>query len=139
LSSRTKSRKRAIDAIFAADVRDSKPLEMLQETRLQNIDRQNQAEIFAYATEIVVGVAAHIDEIDAYLEAYSQGWTLERMPALDRTIMRVAVWEIIYNDEVPDGAAIDEAVEIAKEYSTDDSPSFINGLLHKVSSTKRAL
>jgi N utilization substance protein B len=139
LSSRTKSRKRAIDAIFAADVRDSKPLEMLQETRLQNIERQNQAEIFAYATEIVVGVAAHIDEIDAYLEAYSQGWTLERMPALDRTIMRVAVWEIIYNDEVPDGAAIDEAVEIAKEYSTDDSPSFINGLLHKVSSTKRAL
>ncbi|NDH65020.1 MAG: transcription antitermination factor NusB [Microbacteriaceae bacterium] len=139
MSSRTKSRKRAIDAIFAADVRDSKPLEMLQETRLQNIDRQNQAEIFAYATEIVVGVAAHIDEIDAYLEAYSQGWTLERMPALDRTIMRVAVWEIIYNDEVPDGAAIDEAVEIAKEYSTDDSPSFINGLLHKVSSTKRAL
>jgi len=139
LSSRTKSRKRAIDAIFAADVRDSKPLEMLQETRLQNIDRQNQAEIFAYATEIVVGVAAHIYEIDAYLEAYSQGWTLERMPALDRTIMRVAVWEIIYNDEVPDGAAIDEAVEIAKEYSTDDSPSFINGLLHKVSSTKRAL
>jgi N utilization substance protein B len=61
------------------------------------------------------------------------------MPALDRTIMRVAVWEIIYNDEVPDGVAIDEAVELAKEYSTDDSPSFINGLLHKVSSTKRAL
>ncbi len=112
---------------------------MLQETRVQNIDRQNQVEIFAYANDIVVGVAAHIDEIDAYLEAYSQGWSLERMPALDRTIMRVAVWEIIYNDDVPDGVAIDEAVELAKEYSTDDSPSFINGLLHKVSSTKRAL
>ena len=112
---------------------------MLQETRVQNIDRQNQVEIFSYANDIVVGVAAHIDEIDAYLEAYSQGWSLERMPALDRTIMRVAVWEIIYNDDVPDGVAIDEAVELAKEYSTDDSPSFINGLLHKVSSTKRAL
>ena len=139
MSSRTKSRKRAIDAIFAADVRDANPLEMLRETLTQNADRQNQTEIFGYAEEILLGVTAHIDEIDAYLEAYSQGWTLERMPALDRTIMRVAVWEIIYNDEVPDGVAIDEAVELAKEYSTDDSPSFINGLLHQVSSTKRAL
>jgi N utilization substance protein B len=112
---------------------------MLEATRIQNAERQNQTEIFGYAQEILLGVTAHIDEIDAYLEAYSEGWTLERMPALDRTIMRVAVWEIIYNDDVPDGVAIDEAVELAKEYSTDDSPSFINGLLHKVSNTKRAL
>lgn len=139
MSSRTKSRKRAVDALFAADVRDVAASQMLDDAKIQNADRQNQDQIFEYAKSIVEGVTEHLADIDTYLEAYSQGWTLERMPALDRTIMRVAVWEILYNDEIPDGVAIDEAVELAKEYSTDDSPSFVNGLLHKVSSTKRAL
>lgn len=139
MSSRTKSRKRAVDALFAADVRDSAALDMLDDALKQNQDRQNQDEIFGYARKIVAGVSEHIDEIDAYLMAYSQGWAIDRMPALDRTIMRVAVWEIVFNDEVPDAVAVDEAVELAKEYSTDDSPGFINGLLNKVCSTKRAL
>lgn len=112
---------------------------MLDDAKRQNADRQNQDQIFAYAKHIVDGVTEHLADIDTYLEAYSQGWSLERMPALDRTIMRVAIWEILYNDEIPDGVAIDEAVELAKEYSTDDSPSFVNGLLHKVSTTKKAL
>ncbi|MFM5903989.1 MAG: transcription antitermination factor NusB [Microbacteriaceae bacterium] len=139
MSSRTKSRKRAVDALFAADVREVAASQMLDDAKIQNADRQNQDQIFEYAKSIVDGVTEHLADIDTYLEAYSQGWTLERMPALDRTIMRVAVWEILYNDDIPDGVAIDEAVELAKEYSTDDSPSFVNGLLHKVSSTKRAL
>ena len=139
MSSRTKSRKRAVDALFAADVRECSAGAMLDEAEKQNQDRQNQDEIFGYAREIVSGVVDHIDEIDAYLMAYSQGWTIERMPALDRTIMRVAIWEIVFNEDVPDAVAVDEAVELAKEYSTDDSPGFINGLLNKVCSTKRAL
>ena len=101
--------------------------------------RQNQDVIFAYSQQIVQGIVSHKDEIDAYLEAYSQGWTIDRMPTLDRAIMRVAVWEIIYNDDVPDSVAVNEAVELAKGYSTDDSPAFINGLLNKISSTKTAL
>jgi N utilization substance protein B len=139
LSARTKARKRAVDAVFAADIRGKSPLELLEDTLEQNADRQNQDVIFAYAQIIVEGVIKHKDEIDAYLEAYSQGWSLDRMPTLDRAIMRVATWEIVYNDDVPDSVAVNEAVEIAKEYSTDDSPAFINGLLNKISSTKTAL
>lgn len=139
MSARTKARKRAVDAVFAADIRGKSPLELLEDTLEQNADRQNQDVIFAYAQSIVEGVIKHKDEIDAYLEAYSQGWSLDRMPTLDRAIMRVATWEIVYNDDVPDSVAVNEAVEIAKEYSTDDSPAFINGLLNKISSTKTAL
>ena len=139
MSSRTKSRKRAVDAVFAADIRGKSPVELLEDTLEQNASRQNQDVIFAYANQIVQGIVSHKDEIDAYLEAYSQGWSLDRMPTLDRAIMRVATWEIIYNDEVPDSVAVNEAVELAKEYSTDDSPAFINGLLNKISSTKTAL
>ncbi len=139
MSARTKSRKRAVDAVFAADIRGKSPIELLDDTLEQNSDRQNQDVIFAYARDIVEGVIKHKDEIDAYLEAYSQGWTLDRMPTLDRAIMRVATWEIVFNDDVPDSVAVNEAVEIAKEYSTDDSPAFINGLLNKIASTKTAL
>jgi N utilization substance protein B len=139
LSSRTKSRKTAVDALFAADLRGVSPVITLSEAKSANADRQNQEEIFGYASKIVVGFDSHRDEVDAYLEAYSQGWSLDRMPAVDRAIMRVATWEIVFNDEVPDAVAVDEAVEMAKEYSTDDSPSFVNGLLQKISSTKSAL
>jgi N utilization substance protein B len=139
LSSRTKSRKRAVDALFAADLRGVTPSATLDEAFAENSDRQNQDEIFVYARAIVTGYDAHRDEVDAYLEAYSQGWSIERMPAVDRAIMRVATWEIIYNDDIPDAVAVNEAVELAKEYSTDDSPGFINGLLQKISSTKTAL
>ncbi len=139
MSSRTKSRKRAIDALFAADLRGISPQETLTEAKDANSDRQNQDEIFGYASEIVTGFDSHRDEVDAYLEAYSQGWSIERMPAVDRAIMRVATWEIVFNDDIPDAVAVNEAVELAKEYSTDDSPGFINGLLQKIASTKSAL
>jgi N utilization substance protein B len=99
-------------------------------------DRQNQDEIFGYARTIVDGVIEHNEEIDDLLETYSQGWSLDRMPNLDRAILRVAVWEILHNDDVPDPVAINEAVELAKELSTDESGSFINGLLSRISSTK---
>ena len=139
MSSRTKSRKRAVDALFAADLREVNPELTLSEAKNANSDRQNQDEIFGYASEIVSGFYLHRDEVDAYLEAYSQGWSIDRMPAVDRAIMRVATWEIVFNEEVPDAVAVNEAVELAKEYSTDDSPGFINGLLQKIASTKLAL
>jgi N utilization substance protein B len=87
----------------------------------------------------VLGVSQHQAEIDDQLETYAQGWSLNRMPALDRAILRLATWEILFNDEIPDGVAIDEAVELAKEYSTDNSASFVNGLLGKIVSTRTAL
>ena len=138
LSARTKARKRAIDAVFAADLRKISPLTLLDEVAGLTADRQNQDEIFGYAREIVTGVIENHDEIDDLLDTYSQGWALDRMPNLDRAILRCAVWEIMHNDDVPDAVAINEAVEQAKELSTDDSGSFINGLLSRISATKTA-
>ena len=136
MSARTKARKRAVDAVFAADLRKISPLELLNETASLVANRQNQDEIFGYAREIVDGVIMHHDEIDELLETYSQGWTIDRMPHLDRAILRVAAWEILFNDGVPDPVAINEAVELAKELSTDESGGFINGLLSRISGTK---
>ena len=138
MSARTKARKRAIDAVFAADLRKISPLSLLDEVAGLTADRQNQDEIFGYARQIVNGVIENHDEIDDLLDTYSQGWALDRMPNLDRAILRCAVWEIMHNDDVPDAVAINEAVEMAKELSTDDSGSFINGLLSRISATKTA-
>ena len=136
MSARTKARKRAVDAVFAADLRKISPLTLLDDVADLAADRQNQEVIFGYAREIVQGVVDHHEEIDDLLETYSQGWALDRMPNLDRAILRVAVWEILHNPDVPDAVAVNEAVELAKELSTDDSGSFVNGLLSRIASTK---
>ncbi len=138
MSARTKARKRAVDAVFAADLRKISPLTLLDDVAELAADRQNQEIIFGYAREIVQGVVDHHEQIDDLLETYSQGWALDRMPNLDRAILRVAVWEILHNPDVPDAVAVNEAVEMAKELSTDDSGSFVNGLLSRIASTKTA-
>ncbi len=139
MSSRTKARKRAVDALFAADIRDADANDMLAAAKQQAHGQQNQDEIFGYAETVVNGVGAHLAEIDTYLEAYSEAWPVDRMANLDRAILRAATWEIIYSEDVPDVVAISEAVELAKELCSDDSPKFINGLLGKISETKRVL
>ncbi|MEY4452112.1 MAG: hypothetical protein RLZZ380_1233 [Actinomycetota bacterium] len=139
MSARTKARKRAVDALFAADLRDGMANDLLDEAELQSEDRASQGEIFNYARKAVLGVLQHQNEIDDELSTYAQGWSLTRMPALDRAILRLATWEILFNDEIPDAVAIDEAVEMAKEYSTDSSAGFVNGLLGKIVSTRTAL
>jgi N utilization substance protein B len=138
VSARTKARKRAVDAVFAADLRKISPLTLLDDVAELATDRQNQDAIFGYARDIVQGVVDHHEEIDDLLETFSQGWALDRMPNLDRAILRVAVWEILHNPDVPDAVAVNEAVEMAKELSTDDSGSFVNGLLSRIASTKTA-
>jgi N utilization substance protein B len=138
LSARSKARKRAVDAVFAADLRKISPLSLLNEVAELAADRQNQDEIFGYARQIVQGVIDQHEQIDDLLETYSQGWALDRMPNLDRAILRVAVWEILHNPDVPNAVAVNEAVELAKELSTDDSGAFVNGLLSKIASTKSA-
>jgi N utilization substance protein B len=138
MSSRSKARKRAIDAIYAADLRKVSPETLLAETQLQVSDRQNQDEIFSYARDIVTGVIEHHSEIDDLLETYSEGWSIERMPNVDRAILRVGIWEILYSD-TPNGVVVNEAVEVAKDYSTEESGGFINGLLSRVAGTHRAL
>ena len=127
MSARTKSRKRALDILYGADLRGI-ALHVLLDEEAGRAAPQRESS-WSYARQIVEGVEDHQSEIDAAIVAHAQGWTLERMPALDRAIARLGAWEILYNDEVPDGVAISEAVESAQLLSTEESAGFVNGLL----------
>jgi N utilization substance protein B len=127
MGSRSKARKRALDILFEADQRGLDPLALLAE-RLPTA----HPPISEYAVAIVEGVRAHAERIDELLSTYAQGWTLDRMPGVDRTVLRIGAWELLFNDDVPDAVAIDEAVDLARLLSTDESPSFVNGLLARL-------
>lgn len=132
MGARSKARKRALDVLYGADVRgETINASLLAEENRQLADPQ-RASSWAYAKEIVEGVAAHGDEIDEMIETYSQGWTIERMPAVDRAIIRIGIWEVLFNPAVPDSVAISEAVESATVLSTEDSAGFVNGLLGRI-------
>jgi N utilization substance protein B len=134
VSARGKARSRALDILFEAEQRSVAPSEVIQR-RLESTDQQ----INPYTEEIVSGVVAKQGQIDELLRTYAQGWTLERMPAVDRVILRIGVWELLFNDGVPDGVAVSEAVALARTMSTDDSPGFVNGLLGRLQELKPTL
>ncbi|MCL2514952.1 MAG: transcription antitermination factor NusB [Microbacteriaceae bacterium] len=132
MSARTKARKRALDILYVADLREiSIPQALAAEAERAANEPAREAS-WLYAREIVDGVADHKAEIDELIETYAQGWTLNRMPIVDRAILRIGIWELLHNPEVPTGVAISEAVEAAQSLSTDDSAGFINGLLAKI-------
>lgn len=135
MSARTKARKRALDVLFSADVRDISLSEALEAEAKRAVNEPDRANSWLYAREIIDGVIDHGVEIDETIETYARGWSLERMPAVDRAIVRIAVWEILYNTEVPAAVAVDEAVEAAKTLSTEESAGFVNGLLATIAST----
>lgn len=133
MSARSKARKRAIDILYGADLREL-PLRDALTVEAQRAASEPQREAsWLYARDIVDGIIDNSEEIDEQIETYAQGWSLARMPAVDRAILRIGVWEILFNDEIPAAVAIDEAVESAKTLSTDDSAGFVNGLLGKIS------
>ncbi|AYF99110.1 transcription antitermination factor NusB [Protaetiibacter intestinalis] len=132
MSSRTKARKRAVDILYSADLRERALADALVEESQRAAQQPAREGSWVYAREIVSGVDAHLAELDAAITAHAHGWTLERMPVLDRAIIRVGAWEILHNDEVPDGVAISEAVQLAAELSTDDSGGFVNGVLSAI-------
>lgn len=136
MSARTKARKRALDMLYSADMRQVPVEQMLVVEAEKAANEPERAASWLYAREIVDGIVDHRDEIDELIETHSRGWTIERMPAVDRALLRIGVWEIVYNDEVPDPVAIAEAVEAATVLSTDDSAGFVNGLLAAVSHSK---
>ncbi|GAA2874478.1 hypothetical protein Acy02nite_37200 [Actinoplanes cyaneus] len=127
---RRKARKRALDVLFEADLRDLPPGQVLV-TYLERIAKPHP-EHLAYAITLIEGVAKHLDRIDELIASYAEGWTIDRMPAVDRNLARIAVYELLFEPEVDDPVAITEAVELAKEMSTDDSPRFLNGLLDRI-------
>ncbi|MDG2496938.1 MAG: transcription antitermination factor NusB [Aquiluna sp.] len=139
MSARTKSRKRALDALYASEIRKIDAKSLLSQTAAGVADRQNQEAIFDYAETLVVGVTENLVQIDGELRLLADGWSLERMPNVDRCILRLGCWEILHNSDVPNEVAIAEAVALAAEYSTDDSPKFINGVLAKLAKGTKAL
>lgn len=136
MAARSKARKRALDVLFEADQRGRPVLEVLAERVRQP---GTQAALPQYSVDLVEGVVARADRIDELIASYSQGWTLGRMPAVDRAILRIGAWEVLFSDDVPDAVAVDEAVELARALSTDDSPGFVNGLLGRLVELKPTL
>lgn len=132
MSARSKARKRALDILFQADVRgDDVPSILAAEAKRAANEPAREAS-WLYARAIVDGVIDNREAIDEQITTFAKDWSLARMPAVDRAVLRIGVWEILYNDEVPAAVAIDEAVELAKEFSTDDSGSFVHGVLARI-------
>ncbi len=134
MAARSKARKRALDILFEAELRGLPTLELLSE-------RQSVGDVPVqpYAAELVRGVATHSERIDELISWNLVDWTLERMPAVDRNILRIGVYELLWADGVPDGVAISEAVALAQDLSTDNSPSFVNGVLARIKAEKPTL
>ena len=133
MSSRTKARKRALDILYGADVRGIEISTLLGEEAERAETMPERGTSWPYAREIVEGVDKNLADLDEEIESHSLGWSLARMPALDRAIARLAAWEILHNDEVPDGVAIAEAVDFATSLSTEESAGYLNGLLGAIS------
>ncbi len=138
MSARGKARKRALDILYEADIRGIPALEVL-ESQVARRSEDGDPELNVYVAELVHGVVEHGEYIDEVISTYSLGWTLPRMPAVDRSILRLACYEVLWNDDVPDAVVISEAVNMAQSLSTDESSAFVNGLLARISEVKSRL
>ncbi|MGH8774059.1 MAG: transcription antitermination factor NusB [Jiangellaceae bacterium] len=134
MAARTKARKRALDILYESEMQGLSPGATLAQRMVTA-----SAPLNAYAVALVEGVVARRDRIDELLATYAEGWTLDRMPAVDRNLLRIGAYEVLYRDDVPDVVAVSEAVALARELSTDDSPGFVNGLLARLVEIKPTL
>jgi N utilization substance protein B len=142
VATRNKARRRAVEILYEADLRSVSPASVLADriARVQQMTAQDSdPRIGEYAVELVEGVDKHLPRIDSLIETYSVGWPLDRMPAVDRNVLRLGIFELLWQEEVPDVVAIDEAVGLAQQLSTDDSPQFVNGLLNRIMELKPSL
>ena len=126
MSARRKARKRALDFLYEADIRNASAIELMGSREPSELSDGE------YITELLVGVEANKNKIDELITTYAQGWDMDRMPALDRNILRIALFEILFKEDLDDQVAASEAVEIATELSTDDSAKYINGILGRI-------
>jgi transcription antitermination protein NusB len=124
MPARSKARKRALDILYAAEMRGQEPVAAIEAAIAEGEGPTNP-----YTEALVRGVSEHRERIDELLGEYSQGWTIDRMPAVDRTALRIGAFELLYADDVPHPVAVAEAVAMVRNLSTDDSPSFVNGVL----------
>ena len=135
MGARSKARKRAVDILFEADLRGLDPSALIAE----RVGAPELPPVSDYTVSLVHGVVAHQEDIDRLLAEHARGWTVARMPAVDRAVLRLGVFELLFSDEVDDAVAIDEAIELARSLSTDDSPRFVNGVLGALAALPRGL
>jgi N utilization substance protein B len=139
VAARNKARKRAFQILFEADQRGEKPTTVLADwIRLARTD-DRQPPVGEYTMRLVERCTEHSVRIDELISTYAVGWTLDRMPVVDRNVLRLGAYELIWEDDIPDAVVLDEAVRLAKEFSTDDSPAFVNGLLGRLKELKPSL
>ena len=129
---RHQARKRAVELLFEAEARGLSPAEVAEAHTVLAESNDEVVQLNPYTATVARGVSEHAAQIDELITSHLQGWTLDRLPAVDRAVLRVAVWELLYADDVPEPVAVDEAVELAKKLSTDESPGFVNGVLGQV-------
>ncbi len=134
MSARSKARKRALDIVFAAEARGTSPQALLEEQVASG-----QAPANDYTVALVLGAGERLERLDELIATYAQGWSLARLPAVDRNVLRLGIFELLYVDEVPDAVAISEAVNLARDLSTDESPAFVNGVLGAVARDRKQL
>lgn len=136
--SRYKARRRAVDILFEAEFRDEDPVKVVDQRRALATDPESGvAPIAPYTAEIVKGVAENLDAIDLAIASHlSETWTLERIPPVDRAVLRVSSWELLHNDSVPPRVAVSEGIELASQYSTDVAPAYVNAVLDDIASMK---
>jgi N utilization substance protein B len=138
MSARTKARKRALDLLFASEVRGRSAVDALDEEISDAATEPDGRPVADYTGLLVRGVTEHRTEIDELLATYAEGWTLDRMPSVDRNVLRLGVFEVLYVDDVPDAVAVSEALHLVRDLSTDESPSFVNGVLGNIVRNKAA-
>ena len=126
MSARRKARKRALDFLYEADIRSGNAIDLLGTRRESDLSQSD------YVMELLVGVSNNKEKIDELITTYAQGWDMDRMPAIDRNILRIALFEILFKNDLDDQIAASEAVEIASELSTEDSARYINGVLGRI-------
>ena len=136
MAARTKARKRALDLLFEAEQRGVNAADLLRERLAAPV---TEAPLSEFTADLVMGVVEHWAQVDELITTYSQGWTLQRMPAVDRAILRLGAYEVLFSTDVPEPVAISEWVGLATELSTDDSPRFVNGLLARLAEVKPTL
>ncbi|MEU5437008.1 transcription antitermination factor NusB [Streptomyces sp. NPDC020719] len=139
MAARNKARKRAFQILFEADQRGESVQTVLADWVRHSRSDDRQPPVNEYTMELVEGYARHVARIDDLISTYAVDWTLDRMPVVDRNILRLGTYELVWVDETPDAVVIDEAVQLAKEFSTDDSPAFVNGLLARFKELKPSL
>jgi N utilization substance protein B len=125
MSARGKARKRALDVLYASEMRNRSTAEALEQ-------QVEEGPVNDYTVTLVQGVTEHRDRLDEVISSYAEGWTLTRMPAVDRNVLRLATFEVLYVDDVPDAVAVSEALNLVRDLSTDESPAFVNGVLGNI-------